>query len=527
MSFSDEQLEDLYNLFEGVLEDRLTPGEAARLEHMVQDDPDARRLYVEYMHQHACLRWSGGMVDADEDEAGASGKARFQRLLSEAVRQEQSAEKDAAEAASAESRARTMLRGKTIQRISWMVSGAVMIIIGIVLGLTSFPWVQPGSGGTTVAENEDYIPQVRFVATLISAKSCKWESGTLPTEPGTRLPAGKLRLAEGLAWVTFDDGAIVSLEAPAEIELLTTGRCRFTRGKLMAEVPPQAVGFTVDTEMARIVDLGTEFGVHVTDKRETEVQVFTGEVKLEHYKTGELLRVAAGESKRATAEGIVDFNPLVAEEGKFDSPETKDERPTEQLYISTADGKGKDTYIEAGAAEDRGSEILLMVKATTSSTHRRKAYIGIDLGELKGREIVEARLTLTIEPTNLGFASGLPDSHFVVYGVTDESLDDWDENGLTYENAPANLPPAAEVDLAKATRLGTFMIPQGVRHGTRTVSGPALVKFLNDDTNNMATFIVVRRTFESKGASLVHGFASKDHPTADPPSLRLKVVEEP
>src|SRR5262249_62216709 len=50
------------------------------------------------------------------------------------------------------------------------------------------------------------------VATLADSKACKWDGGTLPTEPGARLGAGRLRLAEGVARVVFGRGAEVNIE---------------------------------------------------------------------------------------------------------------------------------------------------------------------------------------------------------------------------------------------------------------------------------------------------------------------------
>jgi hypothetical protein len=48
-------------------------------------------------------------------------------------------------------------------------------------------------------------------------------------------------------------------------------------GHLSAQVPPAAIGFTVETPTAKIVDLGTEFGVSA-NATASEVHVFKGEV---------------------------------------------------------------------------------------------------------------------------------------------------------------------------------------------------------------------------------------------------------
>jgi hypothetical protein len=76
----------------------------------------------------------------------------------------------------------------------------------------------------------------------------------------------------------------------------------------------------------------------------------------------------------------------------------------------------------------------------------------------------------------------------------------------------------------RVVRLGTFEIAQGALQGTRSISGEALVNFLNNDTNGLATFILVRETRGSGRSDLVHGFANKRHPLLPPPTLKLSVA---
>src|SRR4029078_7631852 len=95
-------------------------------------------------------------------------------------------------------------------------------------------------GSRTTAEASPPV-----VATLTSTKSAKWSGGTLATEDGARLGAGRLHLAEGVARLTFASGAEVSLEGPAELELVSRERCVLSSGRLVASVPSSAIGFVV------------------------------------------------------------------------------------------------------------------------------------------------------------------------------------------------------------------------------------------------------------------------------------------
>ena len=51
-------------------------------------------------------------------------------------------------------------------------------------------------------------------------------------------------------------------------------------GRLTAEVPPAASGFTVNTPRLNAVDIGTRFGVNVEENGDSELHVMEGEVEV-------------------------------------------------------------------------------------------------------------------------------------------------------------------------------------------------------------------------------------------------------
>jgi len=73
-------------------------------------------------------------------------------------------------------------------------------------------------------------------------------------------------------------GARIVIEAPAEFRFESAQRLRLMSGRLSAEVPPAAKGFTVITPSGDAVDLGTRFGVDVPLSGAAEIHVFQGEV---------------------------------------------------------------------------------------------------------------------------------------------------------------------------------------------------------------------------------------------------------
>ena len=171
---------------------------------------------------------------------------------------------------------------------------------------------------------------------------------------------------------------------------------------------------------------------------------------------------------------------------------------------------------------------MLLIKNVRekNSKYQRKAYLGFDLTSLKGQKIAEAQLKLAFEPTNMGYASRVPDASFAVYGVIDDSLDGCNEETIRWDNAPGNGAGGGEVDPDKVVLLGHFTVEQSIQRGIRTVSDTALVDFLNRDTNGMATILVVRETVYGGHTSLVHGFANRHHPSAPPPTLKLTLAPQ-
>lgn len=94
------------------------------------------------------------------------------------------------------------------------------------------------------------------------------------------LVAGDYQLKRGLLNLRFDGGVMVYVEAPAEFNVISGKRLVLQHGRLSASVPPEGIGFTVDTPEAEVVDFGTEFSVDV-ESGTSEVHVFDGLVRVQ------------------------------------------------------------------------------------------------------------------------------------------------------------------------------------------------------------------------------------------------------
>lgn len=461
----------LMELSERYADQKLSPEETSALESELRASPEARAFFAKALHQRAELTFD----DSWHSQQGVESVP-------------------------------------TAKPVWWRYVATAAAAACLTLALAWIPVRRDGS-----------------VATLIRAQQCQWAGSSLPTNEGARLKPGMLDLIEGLAVLRFDSGAELVLEAPATLEVLDAMNCKLRRGTLVAEVPPTAKGFSIDTKDAKVIDWGTRFGLSAGEDGKYMVQVLEGLVEVADkdgtptQKLEKGQRVDRGWSK----------SQLHPDGG--DDPEPSRWQPATVIdagngwqAITTAFGHGRDSYIQSAekTPSDFGTHPFIRVKRSDRKIElNRKAYLAFDLSQFTGRPIHDAELVLTIEPSELGFASFVPDATFAVYGLKDESADAWDENGLSWLHAPAHQPNQAERHLPVSEQvvlLGKFEIAQGVTRGTRKISGKALADFLAADTNQIATLIICRETNETADSGLVHAFATKENGSRSAPVLRVK-----
>ncbi len=143
------------------------------------------------------------------------------------------------------------------------------------------------------------------IARLAYTSHAKW--GIKERSQGDRFDEGKVHLETGLARLDFCNGATVTLQGPAEFEIVSPDRTVLTSGILTASVPDSAVGFKVLTPAMDVVDLGTAFGVSVGGDGETDVCVFEGEVEVsrtDSKNTPQLVREGSAVRSSPKAESI-------------------------------------------------------------------------------------------------------------------------------------------------------------------------------------------------------------------------------
>lgn len=245
-----------------------------RLESLLADDPDARRVYLQYMFLHAHL--------AISDEAVLAHPPA--EKIEAAARQPTAVPADGTvvvERATAGAGPRDWLH-----QPAGLAVMAACILLPVVVVVTSF-WLwdlRPATAPPGVADknlpspaSQERSPAVS-VATLTESDEVEWVETGGKITAGQELRPGTLRLKQGSASIAFNGGAKVVVSGPTTLGMETEKSGSLFSGRLWARLDRPNADFALQTRGLRVVDLGTEFGVYVNGNGETEVHCFDGEV---------------------------------------------------------------------------------------------------------------------------------------------------------------------------------------------------------------------------------------------------------
>jgi hypothetical protein len=157
-------------------------------------------------------------------------------------------------------------------------------------------------------------PLGRPFATVVAVTSP--EAAAPAWAPGAPVSGQPCDLNSGTLELLTAKGAKVVIEAPARFQFLPGNRLNLSRGRVAADVPPSAKGFTVITPTGEAVDLGTRFGVDVQHNGESEIHVFQGEVIAKttaapgkSLRTGDALALSASQTQTRDLRGSVFIQP--------------------------------------------------------------------------------------------------------------------------------------------------------------------------------------------------------------------------
>jgi hypothetical protein len=135
------------------------------------------------------------------------------------------------------------------------------------------------SGWILVATIRDqYVNDAVAVCRIGDTVNAHWAASSTQLSTGDVLTTGSLRLESGVVELAFASGARVAVQGPVDFKVTGRNSMGLSQGKISAEVPRPARGFTVQTPSATAIDLGTRFGLNAKNDGSSEVDVFEGKV---------------------------------------------------------------------------------------------------------------------------------------------------------------------------------------------------------------------------------------------------------
>lgn len=273
MTISEEErvFERIHDLATSLLEGRAGEADRAELDAIVRQSATAEQIFRLYMQDTAQLRWWAGgsssevLCDLAEDLPQPAGR----RLAA--------------------------------------IWATVLAAVAIVAVLTPFVRRGGGSGAMPLPDRNGV-----GVAMVTRLADVRWVDGAREWEELSRLaPGDSLLLDHGEIELVFDIGVAVVIRGPAVFEVRASDRAFSGLGMVTARVGETGQGFVLETPVAKVVDLGTEFSVDVAATGSTDVAVFRGLVDLsvtipESAIGGPARRLRQGEALTVGTDGSLD-----------------------------------------------------------------------------------------------------------------------------------------------------------------------------------------------------------------------------
>jgi hypothetical protein len=277
--------EALKDLIDDYLSGLLDEARLRQLDECLRADPDARRYFVRYARLHTDLH-----VEARTRQASEAALEKIDQMT-----------RTAALKPGETVLGRNLLRACFSPKIL-VLAACLLLAVGVGWWSVKGLWSPDGRDMT--------------IAWLVNGQNCKWSE----EEPTGDMQVGKtLRLERGLAEIHFQCGARVVMEGPATLELLSGKSARLRQGKLTARVPGPTIRFEILSPQGKVIDLGTEFGISVSDNGATDVYVFEGKVEAHPADDGQAggVSLARNQAARIAAGRVTPVDPpAVAEQFK-------------------------------------------------------------------------------------------------------------------------------------------------------------------------------------------------------------------
>ncbi len=286
---SEQELDQLLANF---LEDRYTDADAEKLSAWIAEHPD----HANYLARLAFVDWG-----IKRHTAMASATDFFQILSDLDAGSEQISPVEISDAsvlrpAQQPDSRRSMQRVRAdkpsesgqrsvivIPKVAVYGPLAALIVLALTLLIGSLGNDTDGAGEEASVADVPPPPGNPIVCRIESSIAAVWGETPPRAQPqgAPGLKAGEYNLEAGVVRLAFPNDVTVVVQSPATFSVVDDRTVRLADGRLSARVDSsRGHGFAVETDSLRIIDLGTEFGVHADRLGSAGLHVYDGEVKL-------------------------------------------------------------------------------------------------------------------------------------------------------------------------------------------------------------------------------------------------------
>ena len=259
-----EDQNQIHDLIDKYLDENLQPQETEHLERLLLKSEAARKAFWELSEIHGLLRETLNNLPVDQGSE------------------------------------ESIIKFKRTNRLLKFTLTAACIATGLLLVATWKAQNRPGPAqiAEDFGQSHQYLAKIGFQSREVR------DSGKFI--PEQFLKSGPLELSEGLMELVFFNNVTVLLQGPAGIHLKSLDHMVLSHGQFTAKVPEGAEGFTVSTPQGKIIDLGTQFGVSVTEDGNVETHVFSGEIEVSH--KGRKRKLREAQALRLATTGVDNLN---------------------------------------------------------------------------------------------------------------------------------------------------------------------------------------------------------------------------
>lgn len=260
MNSADAYFEDLMIR---VVDEVATEEEFSTFEEILLHDAELRRIYIQCMRAHALLCCRGEENTAGKRVPKSDGSADHTRGV------RKSEKRESWKLETRDSKPGEIARQPGRFHVWWKAAAAAAVLLGgTAIWRAEDLWRSEALG----VKRDEMSASAAQPVRLMSQKNIKGLDlpGTVP---------GLLRLESGEIVVRLDTGVELTLLGPVAVDIRSNMRVYLERGRLLANVPHWATGFTVFTAGLEIYDLGTVFSVNEAEGV-SDVFVFKGSVQV-------------------------------------------------------------------------------------------------------------------------------------------------------------------------------------------------------------------------------------------------------